>query len=72
MFMKRENQTLASRYIEMEVSHIIRFLYNFYIQQKTLNSAFKQTKIFAGFSGGTSGKEPACQSKRCKRRRLHP
>ena len=29
MFMRRENQTLASRYMETEASHIIRFLYNF-------------------------------------------
>ena len=25
-----------------------------------------------GFPGGTSGKEPACQSRRCKRCRFHP
>ena len=31
-----------------------------------------QSSTIRGFPGGASGKEPACQSRRCKRRGFHP
>ena len=30
------------------------------------------TDLFVGFPGGSPGKEPACQGRRCKKRSFHP
>ena len=36
------------------------------------NKARMFNDLGGGFPGGTSGKEPACQSRRCKRHRFDP
>ena len=40
---------------------------------KALNIMFNMKyKYILGFPGGTNGKEPTCQCRRCKRRRFDP
>ena len=40
--------------------------------EKTQNKVLGIDTNVSGFPGGPSGKEPACQSRRCKRRELDP
>ena len=40
--------------------------------EKTQNKVLGIDTNVSGFPGGPSGKEPACQSRRCKRRRFDP
>ena len=38
----------------------------------TKGSTSCESNVFLGFPGGASGKGPACQRSRCKRRGFHP
>ena len=56
----------------MQITYLIRDLYLEYIKNFYYSIIKRQINLFGGFTGGTRGKEPACQCRRCKKGEFSP
>ena len=50
----------------------LSFFLSFHLYHSLSSSLPLRASLFLGFPGGASGKEPACQCRRCKRYRFDP